>query len=457
MSALNYDNSGFIIGNRRMAEGIDKVSDDTQEIVQILKSQNQIANTRMTELSRVIKQSIHQQNSQARVNTTRNLSAQRAANDAGMNTSQPVNSQSNRITGNRSSRLAANANGNSDSTSQPRDRRLTGQAGNNSSVRARDANGRFIPSGGNADSDSESGDSASNAATQRRERAANGRFTSDGSTQSGFSRLSSEIKSLGGGALGGGGSVDPILDSLKEAKDLLSPVGRGLKLAGKGVKLSFSKLKALKRREPVPLQQDRHNRENEKLLDRIWKAIKKQGNGAGGAGLLGSLIGGAGGRGGMLKKAAKLLKGKAGLIGAVAGAGLLASNWGESSDEEKSAGFGGLAGGLAGAGTGAAMGAAAGSVVPVVGTIAGGLVGGLVGGWLGMGAGEALGAAVTPYVSKWSDSLSGYGLAEKMKSSWDKGLAPIFSSFAKTAGTMGSAATSLWDKIKNFSAMFANV
>ena len=55
MTILDYDNQGFIMGVRRMSQGIDNVHDDTQEIVQILKSQNQIANTKMSELTRAVR------------------------------------------------------------------------------------------------------------------------------------------------------------------------------------------------------------------------------------------------------------------------------------------------------------------------------------------------------------------------------------------------------------------
>lgn len=452
---LRYDTSGFIIGNRRMSEGIDRISDDTHEIVQILKSQNQIANTRMSELSRAIKNSLHRDSAQARVNETRERAARQNTPRTGTNDIERADPRVTR----RQARLDRSSNqrqsrrntpplppttgtpSQNPDTRQPNNRRSsTGQP--SPVVRERDANGRWIRAGSNNDAGNDTGNGAG-----RRERDANGRFSSDSKTQSGFNRLSSEIKQLGTGGLAGG-SIDPVLDSLKEAKDLLAPVGRATKLAGKGVKLSYSKLKALKRREPVPAEQDRHNRENEKLLEKIWKAIKKQGNGNGG-GLLGGLLGGAG-AGGLLKKGLGLAKRNRGVIGAVAGAGLLASNWGDSTNEEKGTGIGGIAGGLAGAGAGAAMGATAGSAFPVVGTIAGGVAGGLIGGFLGTGAGEAMGQLITPYVSRWSDSLTDYKLPEKMEETWEKGLNPVFSSFNKLGAKTRTSISGLWDKVKNF-------
>lgn len=71
MTTLNYDANGFIVGINRMKDGIDNVHDDTQEIIQILKSQNQIGNTRMRELTRAVKSANYRSESQASVNTSR--------------------------------------------------------------------------------------------------------------------------------------------------------------------------------------------------------------------------------------------------------------------------------------------------------------------------------------------------------------------------------------------------
>lgn len=42
---LNYDDQGFIVGTKRLESGIKSIGEDTQEIIQILKSQNQINQT----------------------------------------------------------------------------------------------------------------------------------------------------------------------------------------------------------------------------------------------------------------------------------------------------------------------------------------------------------------------------------------------------------------------------
>lgn len=62
--------------------------------------------------------------------------------------------------------------------------------------------------------------------------------------------------------------------------------------------------------------------------------------------------------------------------------------------DEKAAGYGGVAGGVAGAMAGAAVGAAIGSVVPIIGTAIGGLAGAIIGGMAGEDGGSRLGLAL---------------------------------------------------------------
>lgn len=125
-----------------------------------------------------------------------------------------------------------------------------------------------------------------------------------------------------------------------------------------------------------------------------------------GGGRFGKLAGAAGKMGAGLKSATGLIKG-AGVVGALAGGVMLASDLSDISEQEKKGeitpeeakklkggAVGGAAGGAGGAMAGAAAGAAIGSVVPIVGTVIGGLIGGAVGGWLGRKGGEAVGEAV---------------------------------------------------------------
>lgn len=420
MTTLNYDANGFIVGINRMRDGIDNVHDDTQEIIQILKSQNQISNTRMRELTRAVKSANYRSESQASasISRTRSSSLDRRPRISSSASTDGTNNRNS----NRSSSGSASRSTISRASSSAADR------GSNSS-------------GSSNRSTSSSNNSPDNA---RRERDANGRFISDGSnSKRGFG--------LPGGGMGGLSNdvsgIDPMLDSIREAKELLSPIGRAGKLAGRGAKFSWSKFKSMKRREPLSNDETRHNRENEKLLDKIWKAIKKQGGGAGG-GLLGGLLGGGRGRRGGRGRLGRLGRLGGGLvrglgrklpyIGAAIGAGALASEWGDLNHKEKSAGVGGLAGTTAGMAAGGAAGATIGSIVPVVGTVVGGLIGAGIGGWIGSGAGEALGAAASPYIEKWTNSITAYNLPKKMSDKWNNGIKPFFSRMDDMAGKMSA-------------------
>ncbi len=396
MTILNYDANGFIVGINRMKDGIDNVHDDTQEIIAILKSQNQIGNTRMAELTRAVKAASYRNASQASNEVSRNrvqLSDRRPRiSPTPSDTQDNSNANANRVGPPTRSTVSRDSTG-------ANERRIRG-----STDSADDSNPTDSPSPTNRQNP------RTRSTNTPRERDARGRFISENSSSGSGGALGR--LNLGQSNLGG---VDPVLDSLKEAKDLLSPLGRVGKLAGRGVKFSWSKIKAMKRREPLPNDETRHNRENEKLLDKILKAIQKQGGRAGnaGRGLLGGLLGGgAAAGGGLLKKLGKMKF--LGPLAALASAGSLAMNWGNLDHEGKSAGVGGLAGAGAGALAGGAAGAAIGSVIPIVGTAIGGVVGTLAGAWIGSNAGEELGKVASPYIQDWTQAITAYNLPKKM-------------------------------------------
>ena len=447
MTTLNYDNQGFIIGMSRMSRGIDNVHDDTQEIVQILKSQNQIANTKLSELTRAV-QNASRLGAQ---NNDRNRSTQNnGAPDSPLSEDTPQDRARNRRANINARRASRTSGSNNPANNSNNERRRTGRptisrTSDNAADRARSRRTPTNPNGG-----------SNNPA---RERDANGRFagSSQSASQAALGRMMAGFKGVTG--TGNVGGVDPVLDSLKEAKDLLSPLGRAAKLGGRAVKFSFSKLKAMKRREPLPIDQDRHNRENEKLLDKIWKAIRKTGERGGG--LLGGLLGGAGGRGGRggrgggrrgrgalgrLRdlggrglRAVGGIKGL-GIAGAVAGAASLGMDWKGLNKEEKTERIGQAGGGAAGA----LIGGTIGSVVPVVGTA----IGAVVGGYLGAKGGAVIAQTVDPHVSGWTSSLKGYNLAGKMDTFWKAGMTPVFSTFADLGRSMRSWLGDMYSKAK---------
>ena len=442
MTYLNYDAGGFIVGVNKMNDGIDRVHDDTQEIIQILKSQNQIANTRMTELTRAVRKATYQASSQSSVNSNRERAASGRASSSSRITGEPASIT--RRAPNASQRTQSNSNTqNIGNQARAARRNQRGdQAGGDTVPISRDST--------NASSRTRSPNRDTRASTDAagRERDARGRFTGGNSSAS-----ENERKKLGFGSLSGGRSdtsgIDPLVDSFREAKDLLSPISGIGKLAGRGVKFSVSKLKAMKRREPLPNDQSRHNNENEKLLDKILKAIRKQRGNGGGGGLLGGLLGGGGrGRGGGLKNLFKKMGGlkMLGVLSAVAGTAGLAMDWDSLDHQGKSEGVGRLAG----AGAGAVIGATVGSVVPVVGTA----VGAVVGGWLGSEGGEWLGGVASPYIESWTSAITAYNLPAKMSDTWNEGIKPFFTTMAGAARNFYesslSAVSAAIDNVGNF-------
>lgn len=429
MTTLNYDANGFIVGINRMKDGIDNVHDDTQEIIQILKSQNQISNTRMRELTRAVKSANYRSESQASASASR--------------------TRSNLL--DRQPRISSSASTDSDNT------RNRNRASNRSTV-SRNSSSAADRNRNTTNSNSEdTGSNRRSSSTTRRERDANGRFISD----SNESKRGFGLSGLSGMGRSDVSGVDPLIDSLREAKDLLSPIGRAGKLAGRAAKFSWSKFKSMKRREPLSNDETRHNRENEKLLDKIWKAIRRTGGNGNGGGLLGGLLpfglgrNRPGGGGGILGKLKNIFKGVGGikglgLLATVASSASLAMDWGNLNHEQKSEGVGGIGGAMAGGAAGAALGATIGSVIPGLGTAVGGLVGGLAGAWLGSEAGQELGRVASPYIQSWTKKLIDYNLPEKILSVWKDGIKPFFNRMKEAANNFyESSLTSISGAVDN--------
>ncbi|MFP1076274.1 phage tail tip lysozyme, partial [Acinetobacter baumannii] len=161
--------------------------------------------------------------------------------------------------------------------------------------------------------------------------------------------------------------VDPTVDAINEVGHLLSPVRRA---AGLALRPLTGLMRSKKRNEPLPREQENHNRKQIKLLQRIADNLASKGGLLGSLGKLltsvlsagGGLLGGALGKGkkgvGKLGKGlGKFLKFGRGLpvIGALAaGASLL--DWNEQSTQEKGGTVGSLAGGVIGGTVGSLFG-----------------------------------------------------------------------------------------------------
>lgn len=391
MATLNYDAQGFIVGLGRIERQTSNVHDDTQEIIRILKGQRQISDSRMQDMANSLRQINQSTRSSSRINSRSSVS--------GHGTRQPNRG---------SSSLARNG--------------ITRQASN-----AID-------------------DNLNGTGRNRQNRDARGRFTAQADNAKFIKRLSDKIGDKFKSNLDTD-NIDPLLQSAKEVKGLLSPITGlfGVLTGGRNKPSRYER---------------RRDRNTQNSLDDIEEAIQRGGNGSGGSRLLGGMagrmlggaVGGlAGGVLGLLKKGGgKLLGPLASLIGA----GSLAMNWNNLDHKGKSAGVGGLAGGIGGAATGAMIGTA---IFPGVGTV----IGGVLGGWLGKEGGEELGKTVSPYIKSWTGSLQQYNLGEKIKTLFEFGASPFFIGLssmlpklnnwvAKVTGVdIGKGFADLWDFLKS--------
>ncbi|WP_201544844.1 phage tail tip lysozyme [Psychrobacter sp. H7-1] len=502
---LNYDDQGFIIGTKRLESGIKSIGENTQEIIQILKSQNQINQTVLNRIAKsneriANKKSMRIQGvvptydpNDSRLTGTSQPTTQSQAQSKQQprqrlsSTSQPEKSEvmsAGGKGGDTLSNVTANATVKSGSAANRADsQRDSGSSGVNSSTGGKGkAEGRLDATNNAAGGIPGAARKANNPTGKNgrekskkdsdKNRDEKGRFTAkEKSLFDSLAKVANSGRSSYGG-YGGAQDIDPLIASMNEIKDVATPMvgmamqaGKIGRMTGKAAlragRFSFSKYKSLKRKEPLPKEQERHNKQNEETLGEILKRMP-----SGDGSLLGKLgrglgiLGGGGGGKGKGKGVKAILSGAgAALLGAgkngskhignaakalgkarvltplatAIGVGSLASRWDDLDDEERTAGIGSVAGG----GVGAMAGGAVGSVlipVPVVGTA----IGAAVGGWIGSEGGEVLGRTASPHIKSWTDSVKAYNLPQKMQSKWETGLAPVLSKLSEAAGGMKS-------------------
>ena len=384
---LISDEYGFLVGSRRLEQGIESVDDKVQRIIEFLEknakpvrvvnsqtvAQNQVAKdvsklVALTEKIAKESQRIKAVNSQ----TLRNNGENRIATCP----TKVVNSQ----TGATNSSESVGSSATELSTDQPT-RTVNSQTSQQAQDKQRDANGRFVGSEG------------------EQSKSSGGLFK--GMTQAirnGFLQANSD-----------GQHLDPSVDALYEVKNLLSPVGRVAALTLRPLGALF---KSKKRNEPLSREEEKHNKKEIKLLERIARM------GGGGGGLLGGLLGRGGGfLGKLFKGGGKLLKFGKGipLVGALLTA-MSFSGWSGKSTKEK--------GSTVGAGVGGIAGGAIGSLLGPVGTI----VGASVGAWVG----DKLGGVVAPYFKVWTDSLVKADIPAMLSKAWDGFISLIKKAFEAT-------------------------
>jgi hypothetical protein len=157
----------------------------------------------------------------------------------------------------------------------------------------RDSRGRFVPRNRAGDADGASGDDATAENTDGRvnngrRRGADGRFEGNGDSKSWFDKFKNAVSGGVSTGMADTQGVDPTVDAINELGGLLSPMKKAAGFAFKPISML---MKRNKRSEPLPADQERHNRDERRFWGRLVDAVRAQGNGnANWAGKLGGLV-----------------------------------------------------------------------------------------------------------------------------------------------------------------------
>ena len=273
MAGLRADSQGFLLGQRRIREGVQAVFADTQEILRILQGGDRApgdctpdpdtladairrASTRRTRTINRPPEPID-----VRVTVTVEGQATDVSGQAGSEQGQGSGRPARRQSRQRRTRTINRPPSDSPIDTEVGDAGAGAGAGANG--RQRDARGRFTGDGasGEADADSKRQKFVSSLAKAIGDR---------------FDKSNSDLPD----------QVDPLIDAYKETKTLLAPVGKVASLAG-------AVFKPRKKEESPPDQRESNDRQ-EKLLTKIWKLLRRpigrSGEGAGGSGMIGRML-----------------------------------------------------------------------------------------------------------------------------------------------------------------------
>lgn len=322
---LQADSLGFLVGQRRIERITGNIHQDTQEIVRLLKGmlQDRVLNppdNQVQGLAAAIAISQRQATidivaaiRESSTNTQRLPIATRPTVDVGgsgaaavgqVDTLPPVSTRptvdvrsdadlprNNPPPITDTNTPTPNAPNSTDSTSD--DAAGTNAPPSTRTDYVRDARGRFVPRNRAGDADGASGDDATAENTDGRvnngrRRGADGRFEGNGDSKSWFDKFKTAVSGGVSTGMADTQGVDPTVDAINELGGLLSPMKKAAGFAFKPISML---MKRNKRSEPLPADQERHNREERKFWGRLVDAVRAQGNGnANWAGKLGGLV-----------------------------------------------------------------------------------------------------------------------------------------------------------------------
>ncbi|WP_336040675.1 hypothetical protein [Acinetobacter calcoaceticus] len=444
--AIRTDDSGFLLGERRLVEinqGMNKVEGHTSEILAILKGLMALDNNQREQNSRQLNTISSAVVSIARAKPTVKVT---------------INTEQAKVTRTTSSNIKVGAN-----AGGPRTRDTS-----NTSAGERKGNTRQVnPIGGRVRNTEGVGTRENQLG-----RDSKGRFVARANSINDLNFADAVKRGVDLSRLGLNADVshiDPTVDAVRELTTLVSPAQKAFSFMGRGAMWLYRKGKP-RRAEDIPRAQqdhytdvDRHNSEERKLLRKLIDAVNRQGHN-GIADLLGKLglasllpNGGRNGgndrnrrnrrnggrrgpipvpvpdrdsnqrrnppngsgnpedesrrnpdrnrrRGPLGRVAGKLgrFAGRIPLVGSLIGGAMLASEWGDMDNQERGGGIGSMVGG--------GIGGVIGSLAGPVGTVAGATVGS----WIGDTIGQKVG--------KWTDTLQQRDIGGTIVKTWNETL-----------------------------------
>jgi hypothetical protein len=322
---LLSDSLGFLVGQKRLERVVRSVSDDTQEIVRLLKGmlEQREANPPANQLG-ALAAAIATVQARATVDVVRNEqggvrrsrapreqdSIQRDATnrpaamrdargrfvsalplpDAVMDTATatpPVVTPQPLLPTDAVVDTASPAVAPISPSNAPSDADATSVAPNAPAPAVRDARGRFVPrnQAGGADSvadDAATPENTDGRVNNGRRRGANGQFEGAGD-RSWFDKFKNAVTGGVTAGMPNAQGVDPTVDALNELGGLLSPVGKAASFALKPISMLW---KRNKKAEPLPAAQEDHNREERKFWGRLVDTVRAQSAGMSGGAML---------------------------------------------------------------------------------------------------------------------------------------------------------------------------
>lgn len=400
---LKADAQGFLLGVKKLGQDVAQIDTNVEKILDILGNHAPVK-----DFKQALNQSrLTQNTAKIAANSATLLQSQKQAITLLSSLSQgqleqDVSQQSQIISAGHSSSNNANVDANNTQSPLPQQ---TGEQNTDSQSPQIINNERVNNRENNSDTVSQN---------NVRQRDSRGRFVGSGEDEKkGF--LGKIVQAIKSGFSSDTSSIDPSIEAMREVGQVLEPVGKVAEFT-----LRPFGFRNKEKNKPLSRDEERHNRRQIRLLERIARMSSRGGSSSGNSSFAGGLLGG------LLSLGGGLLKGAGGLLGGLLKKGLgglggllkfgkgipligtalsalTLSDWDKQNTEQRGESVGSISGGV--------IGGALGSFLGPVGTIAGAAIGS----WLG----EKLGGIVAPKISEWTDSLIKADIPKRISNAWD--------------------------------------